>query len=44
VHGCVRASYFHAWFASSPEATARLFDAAPLETGAPAAQEHRVDA
>lgn len=24
-HGPVRASYFHAWFASSPEATAQLF-------------------
>lgn len=31
VQGPVRASYFHAWFASSPEATARLFDRAPLE-------------
>lgn len=31
VHGPVRASYFHAWFASSPEATARLFSAAPIE-------------
>ncbi|HSU20441.1 MAG TPA: hypothetical protein VLK60_00985, partial [Variovorax sp.] len=31
VHGSVRASYFHAWFASDPEATARLFDAAPLD-------------
>ncbi|MGJ7541319.1 cobyrinate a,c-diamide synthase [Variovorax sp. LT1R16] len=30
VRGTVRASYFHAWFASSPEATARLFDAAPI--------------
>ncbi len=25
VQGSVKASYFHAWFASSPEATARLF-------------------
>ena len=25
--GSIRASYFHAWFASSPEATARLFKA-----------------
>jgi cobyrinic acid a,c-diamide synthase len=31
VHGPVRASYFHAWFASSPEATARLFSAMPIE-------------
>jgi cobyrinic acid a,c-diamide synthase len=31
VHGPVRASYFHAWFASSPEATAKLFSAAPIE-------------
>jgi cobyrinic acid a,c-diamide synthase len=30
VHGGVRASYFHAWFASDPRATARLFDAAPI--------------
>jgi cobyrinic acid a,c-diamide synthase len=30
VQGSVRGSYFHAWFASSPEATAQLFDAAPL--------------
>jgi cobyrinic acid a,c-diamide synthase len=30
VQGPVRASYFHAWFASSPEATARLFQPAPL--------------
>ena len=29
VSGSVRASYFHAWFASSPEATARLFSAEP---------------
>ncbi|MDA7415639.1 cobyrinate a,c-diamide synthase [Xenophilus arseniciresistens] len=28
VHGPVRASYFHAWFASSPEAVAQLFSAA----------------
>ena len=26
-HGSVRASYFHAWFSSSPEATAQLFSA-----------------
>ncbi|NVM88252.1 cobyrinic acid a,c-diamide synthase [Variovorax sp. SG517] len=31
VHGPVRASYFHAWFASSPQATARLFGAMPME-------------
>nr|WP_235504980.1 cobyrinate a,c-diamide synthase [Variovorax sp. Root318D1] len=31
VHGPVRASYFHAWFASSPEATAKLFGAVPIE-------------
>ncbi|WP_295982145.1 cobyrinate a,c-diamide synthase [uncultured Variovorax sp.] len=31
VHGTVRASYFHAWFASSPQATARLFGAMPIE-------------
>jgi cobyrinic acid a,c-diamide synthase len=31
VHGPVRASYFHAWFASSLEATARLFGATPIE-------------
>ncbi|MDB5828008.1 MAG: cobyrinic acid a,c-diamide synthase [Variovorax sp.] len=31
VHGSIRASYFHAWFASSPEATARLFGDAPIE-------------
>jgi cobyrinic acid a,c-diamide synthase len=31
VQGAVRASYFHAWFASSPEATARLFSAMPIE-------------
>ncbi|MDN6887163.1 cobyrinate a,c-diamide synthase [Variovorax sp. CAN2819] len=31
VHGPVRASYFHAWFASSPQATARLFGAMPIE-------------
>lgn len=30
LHGAVRASYFHAWFASSPEATAMLFGAAPI--------------
>jgi len=38
VHGPVRASYFHAWFASSPEATARLFGAMPLELDSHAAQ------
>ena len=38
VHGPVRASYFHAWFASSPEATARLFSAMPLELDSHAAQ------
>jgi cobyrinic acid a,c-diamide synthase len=31
VQGPVRASYFHAWFASSPQATARLFGAMPIE-------------
>ena len=31
VHGPLRASYFHAWFASSPEATAKLFSPAPIE-------------
>ena len=31
VHGPVRTSYFHAWFASSPQATARLFGAMPIE-------------
>ena len=31
VKGGLRASYFHAWFPSSPEATARLFLAEPLE-------------
>ncbi|RZI91758.1 MAG: cobyrinic acid a,c-diamide synthase, partial [Variovorax sp.] len=30
VQGPVRASYFHAWFASSPEATAHLFETGPL--------------
>jgi len=30
VQGSVRGSYFHAWFASSPEATTQLFDPAPL--------------
>jgi cobyrinic acid a,c-diamide synthase len=29
VHGPVRASCFHAWFASSPAATARLIQSAP---------------
>lgn len=28
--GSLRASWFHPWFASSPELAARLFDAAPL--------------
>ncbi|RYF81011.1 MAG: cobyrinate a,c-diamide synthase [Comamonadaceae bacterium] len=31
VQGSVRASYFHAWFASAPEAVARLFGAASHE-------------
>ncbi len=31
VCGAVRASYFHAWFASNREATARLFDARPID-------------
>jgi cobyrinic acid a,c-diamide synthase len=31
VRGSVRASYFHAWFASSPGATSRLFDARPVD-------------
>ncbi|MDB5731882.1 MAG: cobyrinic acid a,c-diamide synthase, partial [Variovorax sp.] len=31
VRGPVRASYFHAWFASSPEGAARLFGAEPVE-------------
>lgn len=31
VRGSVRASYFHAWFPSSPAATAALFQPAPLE-------------
>jgi len=39
VHGPVRASYFHAWFASSPEATARLFGAMPIELGNDAAKD-----
>ncbi len=30
VQGPVRASYFHAWFASSPEATALLFGSGPI--------------
>ena len=30
VHGSVRASYFHAWFASNPAATAALFSAGGL--------------
>jgi cobyrinic acid a,c-diamide synthase len=30
VRGSVRASYFHAWFASDPASAARLFDPAPL--------------
>ena len=29
-HGAIRASYFHAWFASNPRATAALFSRAPL--------------
>ena len=33
-HGAVRASYFHAWFASSPAATAWLFGAPPPDTAA----------
>jgi cobyrinic acid a,c-diamide synthase len=43
VHGPVRASYFHAWFASSPEATARLFGAMPIELGNDAAKEETDD-
>jgi cobyrinic acid a,c-diamide synthase len=43
VHGPVRASYFHAWFASSPEATARLFGAMPIELGNHAAKEETDD-
>ena len=39
VHGSVRASYFHAWFASSPQATARLFGAMPIEWESHAATE-----
>ena len=31
VSGSVRASYFHAWFASNLEATAQLFDARPID-------------
>ena len=31
VQGPVRASYFHAWFASNPVATAQLFSNAPIE-------------
>ena len=31
VNGSVRASYFHAWFASNPEAAAQLFDARPID-------------
>lgn len=30
VQGCVRASYFHAWFPSSPQATAQLFGLGPV--------------
>ncbi len=30
IHGSVRASYFHAWLPSSPEAAAALFRSAPL--------------
>ena len=33
-HGAIRASYFHAWFASSPRATAALFLPAPLAVAA----------
>lgn len=33
--GSLRASYFHAWFASSPRLAARLFDSAPLRPQAP---------
>jgi len=39
VHGPVRASYFHAWFASSPQATARLFGAMPIDLESHAATE-----
>ncbi|KQW57527.1 cobyrinate a,c-diamide synthase [Variovorax sp. Root411] len=39
VLGSVRASYFHAWFASSPQATARLFGAMPIELESHAATE-----
>ncbi|MGI4777027.1 MAG: cobyrinate a,c-diamide synthase [Janthinobacterium lividum] len=31
VQGSVRASYFHAWFASEPAATAQLFGARPID-------------
>jgi len=43
VHGPVRASYFHAWFASSPEATARLFGAMPIELDNDGAKEDSDD-
>ncbi|MET3494932.1 cobyrinate a,c-diamide synthase [Variovorax boronicumulans] len=43
VHGPVRASYFHAWFASSPEATAQLFGAMPAEPGNDTAKEETDD-
>ena len=43
VHGPVRASYFHAWFASSPEATAQLFGAMPVAPGQDAAKEETDD-
>ncbi|MFS2099998.1 cobyrinate a,c-diamide synthase [Variovorax sp. Varisp85] len=39
VRGPVRASYFHAWFASSPQATARLFGAMPIDLESHAATE-----
>jgi len=44
VHGPVRASYFHAWFASSPEATARLFGAMPIELDGHDAEKEDSDA
>lgn len=43
LHGCVRASYFHAWFASSPQATARLFGAMPIELESHAATDQAED-
>ncbi|UST55403.1 cobyrinate a,c-diamide synthase [Comamonadaceae bacterium OTU4NAUVB1] len=36
VRGGVRASYFHAWFASNPRAAARLFEPAPIAFAAAA--------